>query len=90
MEFEEMLFCVTQLSKLSIITAMHNHTHEGKQHLKTFRLLFFLWFVIKKYFPCIWEPIKVSVPYNETFFHDDFYVNISKIKTELIEWDSWL
>ena len=25
---------------------------------------------------------------NDTFFHDDFYVNISKIKTELIEWDS--
>ena len=35
MEFEEMLFCVTWLSKLSIITPMHKHIHEGKQHVKT-------------------------------------------------------
>jgi len=35
MESEEMPFCVTQLSKLSIITAMHKDTHEGKQHVKT-------------------------------------------------------
>ena len=37
-------------------------------------------FVIKKYFPCIWGPIKVSVPYHDTFFHDDHYVIFQRSK----------